>query len=180
MQRGGRAVCPSLNSAFRIVCNRKVASCDLQTQWMPSLFLCYYRSGGQVSSGKSSPPDPQSPKLVSPEEWGGLSSVMSRFLPNTCSWSSIISLRMSAIMSKRKSNDPGGPCQRKWKKTRTRKKKIYFNREFRKSDSCSDLQMGRCREDSLLDLWVLDNLSHPAVGKYTLRLLSQLNANTLC
>lgn len=63
----------------------------------------------QVLSMWSPFPEPHSTKSASPLEWGGLSREIPRCSPNTFSWSSIMSFRMSAIISKRKSKEPGGP-----------------------------------------------------------------------
>lgn len=65
---------------------------------------------GQVLSMTSPCPEPHSTNSISPLEWGGLSREIPLRAPNTFSCSSIMSLRMSAIISRRKSKEPGGPC----------------------------------------------------------------------
>lgn len=77
---------------------------------------CGWHVKGQVLSMRSPCPEPQSTNSTSPLDWGGLSREMPRRSPNTFSCSSMMSLRMSAIISRRKSKEPGGPWggRRNW------------------------------------------------------------------
>lgn len=77
--------------------------------WVLSDRCCEWDVRGQVLSMRSPCPEPHSTNSISPLEWGGLSREMPRRSPNTFSCSSMMSLRMSAIISRRKSKEPGGP-----------------------------------------------------------------------
>lgn len=58
-------------------------------------------------------PEPHSTNSISPLEWEGVSRDRLARTPSTFSWSSMMSLRRSAIISRRKSKEPGGPYRRK-------------------------------------------------------------------
>ena len=58
-------------------------------------------------------PEPHSTNSISPLEWEGVSRETLGWPPNTFSCSSMMSLRRSAIINRRKSKEPGGPCQNK-------------------------------------------------------------------
>lgn len=62
-----------------------------------------------VLSVASSCPEPESLKSAPTMESGGVSSKKSVLFPKTLSCSSMMSWRMSATISKRKSKEPGGP-----------------------------------------------------------------------
>lgn len=109
----GALYIPSINVPL---CNSSETTAWFQVQNVsiagqsPWVLIDRSHGPGHVLCSKS--PEPQSSNSASCTKLGGRSKVRSRLFPNTCSCSSVMSWRMSAIMSSKKSKEPGGPWSR--------------------------------------------------------------------